>query len=101
MLSPPERTLSHSVRFLEFEYLLRHIFYIEEKFLTLFVSCKESVFLSFRHSDKYRKSHKSDCMYIDTVILKKHLNIDESWVEDDELIRAYCKAAECAVENHI
>ena len=32
---------------------------------------------------------------------KKHLNIDESWVEDDELIRAYCKAAECAVENHI
>lgn len=40
-------------------------------------------------------------MYIDSVILKKHLNIDESWVEDDELIRAYCKAAECAVENHI
>ena len=40
-------------------------------------------------------------MYIDTVILKKHLNIDESWVEDDEYIKALCKAAECAVENHI
>ena len=40
-------------------------------------------------------------MYIDTVILKKHLNIDESWVEDDEYIKALCIAAECAVENHI
>ncbi len=40
-------------------------------------------------------------MYIDNVITKKHLNIDESWVEDDEYIKALCKAAECAVENHI
>lgn len=40
-------------------------------------------------------------MYIDTVILKKHLNIDETWVEDDEYIKALCLAAENAVENHI
>ena len=40
-------------------------------------------------------------MYIDTVILKKHLNIDESWVEDDEYIKALCLAAEQAVENHL
>ena len=40
-------------------------------------------------------------MYIDQVILKKHLNIDETWVEDDEYIKALCLAAENAVENHI
>lgn len=40
-------------------------------------------------------------MYIDTVILKKHLNIDDTWVEDDEYIKALCLAAENAVENHI
>ena len=40
-------------------------------------------------------------MYIDTVILKKHLNIDEYFVDDDEYIKALCLAAENAVENHI
>ena len=40
-------------------------------------------------------------MYIDTVILKKHLNIDESFIDDDEYIKALCLAAEQAVENHI
>ena len=40
-------------------------------------------------------------MYIDTVILKKHLNIDESFMDDDEYIKALCLAAEQAVENHI
>lgn len=40
-------------------------------------------------------------MYIDNVLLKKHLNIDEFYVEDDEYIKALCLAAENAVENHI
>ena len=40
-------------------------------------------------------------MYIDNVILKKHLNIDEDYIADDEYIKALCQAAECAVENHI
>jgi hypothetical protein len=40
-------------------------------------------------------------MYIDNVILKKHLNIDEFFVDDDEYIKALCLAAENAVENHI
>ncbi len=40
-------------------------------------------------------------MYIDNVILKKHLNIDESFIDDDEYIKALCLAAEQAVENHI
>lgn len=40
-------------------------------------------------------------MYIDTVILKKHLNIDEFFVDDDEYLKALCLAAENAVENHI
>ena len=40
-------------------------------------------------------------MFIDTVILKKHLNIDEDFISDDEYLKALCKAAECAVENHI
>lgn len=40
-------------------------------------------------------------MYIDTVILKKHLNIDESFIGDDEYIKALYMAAEQAVENHI
>lgn len=40
-------------------------------------------------------------MYIDTVILKKHLNIDEDYIEDDEYIKALTLAAENAVENHI
>lgn len=40
-------------------------------------------------------------MFIDTVILKKHLNIDEDYISDDEYLKALCKAAECAVENHI
>lgn len=40
-------------------------------------------------------------MYIDTVILKKHLNLDEQYLEDDELLKAYEMAAVQAVENHI
>lgn len=40
-------------------------------------------------------------MYIDTVILKKHLNIDESFNDDDEYLKALYMAAEQAVENHI
>lgn len=40
-------------------------------------------------------------MYIDNVILKKHLNIDESFIDDDEYIKALCLAAENAVENHL
>ncbi len=40
-------------------------------------------------------------MYIDNVILKKHLNVDESFLDDDEYIKALCLAAETAVENHI
>ena len=40
-------------------------------------------------------------MYIDNVILKKNLNVDPDFVEDDEFIAALCMAAECAVENHI
>ena len=40
-------------------------------------------------------------MYIDFVILKKHLNVDESYIDDDEYIKALCLAAETAVENHI
>ena len=40
-------------------------------------------------------------MFIDTVILKKHLNIDESFIDDDEYIKALCLAAENAVENHL
>ena len=40
-------------------------------------------------------------MYIDTVLLKKQLNVDESFIDDDEYIKALCLAAESAVENHI
>ena len=40
-------------------------------------------------------------MYIDNVILKKHLNVDEFFIDDDEYIKALCLAAENAVENHI
>ena len=75
-------------------------FYIEEKFLTLFVIAKR-VFFCLSDTQINTEKVTRLIMYIDSVILKKHLNIDESWVEDDELIRAYCKAAECAVENHI
>ena len=40
-------------------------------------------------------------MYIDTVILKKHLNIDSTFLDDDEYITALALAAENAVENHL
>ena len=41
-------------------------------------------------------------MYIDHVILRKHLNIDDEYFDEEwEYVEALCLAAENAVANHI
>ena len=39
--------------------------------------------------------------YIDLDIIKKHLNIDEDFIDDDVLLLNYAEAAQRAIENHI
>lgn len=40
-------------------------------------------------------------MYLDLDVIKKHLNVESDFTDDDELIVLYADAAEQAVEVHV
>lgn len=49
----------------------------------------------------YKQIKFSTMEFLDLELVKKHLNIDEDFHDDDALIEIYCAAAEKAIENNL